>query len=174
MITPKITKNRVMKETTAYIINDMLRSVVTNGTGTSAQIGNWAVAGKTGTTSLDPISTMAISLVTRMPGLLAILRITLGLFGWATILDPTDRTSHYLRNVYGGSFPAQIWKKVMTVALKDLPVQSKFAIPSGIVSGSFDTKSGLLPSSLTPADLSRRRSPPKEIFPLELVMSGFK
>jgi len=38
----------------------------------------------------------------------------------------------------------------MTVALQDLPVQSKFTAPSGIVTGSFDTKSGLLPSSLTP------------------------
>ena len=54
MITPKIEKNRVMKETTAYIINDLLRSVVTDGTAISAQIGDWAVAGKTGTTSLDP------------------------------------------------------------------------------------------------------------------------
>ena len=62
--------------------------------------------------------------------------------------DP-DR-QHYLRSVYGGSFPAKIWKEVMTDALQDLPVQSKFTIPSGIISGSFDTKSGLRPSSLTP------------------------
>lgn len=55
VITPKITKDRVMKETTAYLINSMLRSAVTSGTGRSARIGNWAVAGKTGTTSLDPV-----------------------------------------------------------------------------------------------------------------------
>lgn len=38
----------------------------------------------------------------------------------------------------------------MTVALQDLPVQTEFKQPAGIVSGQFDTKSGLLPSSLTP------------------------
>lgn len=147
LITPKITKNRVMKETTAYIINDMLRSVVTNGTGTSAQIGNWAVAGKTGTTSLDtkyygnksgnPDAWFA-GYTPNYAGVV-----------WMGYDTDPDR-QHYLRNVYGGSFPAQIWKKVMTVALQDLPVQSKFTIPSGIISGSFDTKSGLRPSSLTP------------------------
>ena len=147
VISPKITKNRVMKETTAYIINDMLRSVVTNGTGTSAQIGNWAVAGKTGTTSLDtkyygnksgnPDAWFA-GYTPNYAGVV-----------WMGYDTDPDR-QHYLRNVYGGSFPAQIWKKVMTVALQDLPVQSKFTMPSGIISGSFDTKSGLLPSSLTP------------------------
>jgi penicillin-binding protein 1A len=147
LITSKITKNRVMKETTAYIINDMLRSVVTDGTGTSAQIGNWAVAGKTGTTSLDPDKYGNKSgnpdawFAGYTPNYAGIV--------WMGY-DSDQDGQHYLRNVYGGSFPAQIWKKVMTVALQDLPVQSKFTIPSGIISGSFDTKSGLLPSSLTP------------------------
>lgn len=147
LITPKIIKNRVMKETTAYIINDMLRSVVTDGTGISAQIGNWAVAGKTGTTSLDPDKYGNKSgnpdawFAGYTPNYAGIV--------WMGY-DSDKDGQHYLRNVYGGSFPAQIWKKVMTVALQDLPVQSKFTIPSGIISGSFDTKSGLLPSSLTP------------------------
>ena len=147
LISPKITKNRVMKETTAYIINDMLRSVVTDGTGTSAQIGNWAVAGKTGTTSLDPKYYPNKSgnpdawFAGYTPNYAGVV--------WMGYDTDKDR-QHYLRNVYGGSFPAQIWKKVMIVALKDLPVQSKFTMPSGIISGDFDTKSGLLPSSLTP------------------------
>ncbi|TGE31059.1 PBP1A family penicillin-binding protein [Desulfosporosinus sp. Sb-LF] len=148
LITPKITKNRVMKETTAYIINDMLRSVVTDGTGVSAQIGNWAVAGKTGTTSLDPNKYGNKSgnpdawFAGYTPNYAGIV--------WMGY-DSDPDGQHYLRNVYGGSYPAQIWKKVMTVALQDLPVQSKFTMPSGIISGSFDTKSGLLPGSLTPS-----------------------
>ena len=148
VITPKITKNRVMKETTAYIINDMLRSVVTDGTGYSAQIGNWAVAGKTGTTSLDPNKYGNKSgnpdawFAGYTPNYAGVV--------WMGY-DSDPDGQHYLRNVYGGSFPAQIWRKVMTVALQDLPVQSKFTMPSGIVSGSYDKKSGLLPSSLTPA-----------------------
>ena len=40
-----------MKETTAYLINEMLTSVVTGGTGTSAGFDGMTIAGKTGTTS---------------------------------------------------------------------------------------------------------------------------
>ena len=40
-----------MKESTAYLINEMLQSVVKSGTGTSAKFDNMAIAGKTGTTS---------------------------------------------------------------------------------------------------------------------------
>lgn len=40
-----------MKETTAYLINNMLRSVITAGTGTSAGFDDMTIAGKTGTTS---------------------------------------------------------------------------------------------------------------------------
>jgi penicillin-binding protein, 1A family len=148
IISPKITKNRVMKETTAYIINDMLRSVVTDGTAYSAQIGSWAIAGKTGTTSLDPNKYGNKSgnpdawFAGYTPNYAGVVWM-----GYDS--DPDGK--HYLHNVYGGSYPAQIWRKVMTVALQNLPVQTKFQMPSGIVSGSYDMKSGLLPSNLTPA-----------------------
>lgn len=47
-----IVESRVaMKETTAYLINTMLRSVITGGTGTSAGFDGMTMAGKTGTTS---------------------------------------------------------------------------------------------------------------------------
>jgi len=147
LITPKITKNRVMKETTAYIINNMLRSVVTDGTAISAQIGDWAVAGKTGTTSLDPNKYGNKSgnpdawFAGYTPNFAGVV--------WMGY-DSDPDGQHYLHSVYGGSYPAQIWKSVMTAALQDLPVQSTFVQPTGIVSGSFDTKSGLLPSDLTP------------------------
>ncbi|HIR20048.1 MAG TPA: hypothetical protein IAB33_07155, partial [Candidatus Pelethomonas intestinigallinarum] len=39
-----------MKETTAYLINQILRSVVTSGTGTGANFSGMTIAGKTGTT----------------------------------------------------------------------------------------------------------------------------
>lgn len=41
----------VMADSTAYMITDMLRSVVTSGTGTSANVASLDVAGKTGTTN---------------------------------------------------------------------------------------------------------------------------
>ncbi len=40
-----------MKETTAYLMNKMLRTVVTSGTGTAANFDGMTIAGKTGTTS---------------------------------------------------------------------------------------------------------------------------
>lgn len=45
--------NRVMKDYTAYMVTDMLRSVVNSGTGTTANVSGLDVAGKTGTTNFD-------------------------------------------------------------------------------------------------------------------------
>ena len=144
---PTVTKERVMKETTAYLINDMLRSVVTNGTGYAAQIGNWAVAGKTGTTSLPP----KYGNVTGNPDawFAGYTSKYAGVVWMGYDSDPDGQ--HYMKNVYGGSYPAQIWKKVMTAALATQTVQTEFPRPAGIVSGQIDTKSGLLPSALTPS-----------------------
>jgi len=155
VITPKITKNRVMKETTAYIINSMLRSVVTNGTGTSAQFGNWAVAGKTGTSSLpdnlkNKTGNTDAWFAGYTPNYTGV--VWMGYDSNPDLDKNGTPGPYYLRSVYGGGFPAKIWKKVMTAAHQDLQVQTKFEQPPGIVSGSFDTKSGLLPSSLTPSN----------------------
>ena len=47
-----ITESHVaMKESTAYLMNKMLHSVITGGTGTSASFDGMTIAGKTGTTS---------------------------------------------------------------------------------------------------------------------------
>jgi penicillin-binding protein 1A len=165
IITPTITKNCVMKETTAYIINDLLRSVVTNGTGYSAQIGNWAIAGKTGTTSLDPAKYGNQSgnpdawFAGYTPNYAGVV--------WMGY-DSDPDGQHYLRNVYGGSFPAQIWRKVMTVALQDLPVQTKYSTPSGIANIQFDTKSGLRPSNLTPSKFIATEIGVKEDLPTRI------
>jgi penicillin-binding protein 1A len=44
---------RVMHDYTAYLVTDMLRSVVNSGTGTTAKVPGLDVAGKTGTTNFD-------------------------------------------------------------------------------------------------------------------------
>ncbi|WP_368293703.1 transglycosylase domain-containing protein [Dehalobacter sp. TBBPA1] len=141
-------EKRVMKETTAYLMNDLLRSVVTYGTGTKARIGNWYICGKTGTTSLDPAKFGNRSgnpdawFAGYSPKYAGVV--------WMGY-DQTD-TSHYLYKVYGGSYPASIWKQVMTVAHEGLAVQSSISRPEGLTTVKFDSKSGLLPSSLTPSE----------------------
>jgi penicillin-binding protein 1A len=60
--------------------------------------------------------------------------------------------NHYFYQQYGGNYPARLWKAVMTEALDGLAVQSSIYRPSGLTSVSFDLKSGLLPSTLTPDD----------------------
>ncbi|WP_042354542.1 PBP1A family penicillin-binding protein [Bacillus rubiinfantis] len=46
-------KKKVMQDYTAFLITDMLRTVVDSGTGTMANISGLDIAGKTGTTSFD-------------------------------------------------------------------------------------------------------------------------
>lgn len=165
IITPKITKERVMKETTAYLMNNLLRSVVTGGTAYKAQIGNWAVAGKTGTTSLDPKKYGNKSgnpdawFAGYTPNYVGVV--------WMGY-DQDPDGNHYLHKIYGGSYPAQIWTKVMTAALKDQPVQTEFKQPAGIVSGAIDTKSGLLPSSLTPSQFIQTEIAAQGDFPTQV------
>lgn len=159
--TAQITQQKVMKDTTAYLINDMLSTVVKEGTGTRAQISGWAVAGKTGTTSLpedygnrsgNPDAWFA----GYTPKYTAVV--------WMGYDEDKDK-NHYLRKVYGGSYPARIWKAVMTAALAGEKPQASFTKPSGIVSGQIDTKSGLLPSSLTPAQFVRTEIAAQGDFP---------
>lgn len=165
VVAPQISKNRVMKPTTAYIINDMLRSVVTNGTAYAAQIGNWAVAGKTGTTSLDP---QKYGNKTGNPDawFAGYTPSYVGIVWMGYDSDPDGK--HYLHQVFGGGYPAQLWKKVMTAALEGTQVQTEFQKPDGIVSGQIDTKSGLLPSSLTPSQFIQTEIAANGDFPTEV------
>lgn len=60
-----------------------------------------------------------------------------------------------MRDVFGGHYPALIWKDVMTVVHQDVePV--KFEVPRNIIELRIDIKSGLLPSPYTPAGMIRR------------------
>jgi len=139
-------KKVVMSEQTAFLITDMLQTVVKEGTGRRAQL-NRPVAGKTGTTQLPDTpefrgkdGTTDAWFIGYTPELVGAV--------WMGY-DHTD-AKHYLRNVAGGSYPAAIWKAVMAEALKGKPVRD-FPRPAGIVYVPIDVKSGLLPSELTPS-----------------------
>lgn len=129
----KIVKSVRMSPQTAYLMNDMLQTVVQAGTGTRAKLDR-PVAGKTGTTSFD----VDAWFVGYTPDLVS--AVWLG-------YDKVEA----MTNVFGGSVGAPIWSQVMKVAHQGLPVSS-FPQPEGIVSIPIDYKSGLLPSALTPAE----------------------
>jgi penicillin-binding protein 1A len=138
-------KKVVMSEQTAFLITDMLQTVVKEGTGTRARLDR-PVAGKTGTTQLPDTPEFRGKSGTTDAWFIGYTPELVGAV-WMGY-DQTD-PKHYLRHVAGGTYPALIWKAVMAEALKGQPVR-QFPRPPGIVYVSVDAKSGLLPSELTP------------------------
>ncbi|MCG8400746.1 MAG: penicillin-binding protein 1A, partial [Firmicutes bacterium] len=130
----KPSPRQAMQETTAYLVTSMLQSVVQSGTGTNARLNPRPVAGKTGTTDKGRDIWFA--------------GYTADLVGvvWIGYDQPT-RMPHS----YGGMYPAKIWREVMSNAHEGLPV-NKFNRPPGLVSGTVDSKSGLLPGPNTPPE----------------------
>ncbi len=103
----------------AYVVTDMLRGVISRGTGTAAAIGRPA-AGKTGTTQeyrdawfVGFTPELATSVWVGYPE------------------AQREMTSVHGRRVTGGSFPAEIWAAFMRAALADTPA-SDFTRPEGV------------------------------------------
>lgn len=108
-------KNVAMKETTAYIITEMLQSAVKSGTGTGARLSDRPVAGKTGTTNQGK----DIWFAGYTPELVGVV--------WMGHDEPKP-----MPRSYGGTYPAKVWKEVMSNSLKG--VESKgFERPGGLV-----------------------------------------
>ena len=104
----------VINERSAYILTDMMRGVLTQGTGTAANIGRPA-AGKTGTTS-DYKDAWFVGFT---PDLVA------------SVWIGYDNDG-YLNGITGGSTPAVIWRAFMNKALANTPARD-FTRPNGIV-----------------------------------------
>lgn len=138
----------VMAEETAYMVTDMLRSVVSSGTGTKAQISGHKVAGKTGTTQLPDIPAFKGRRGERDAWFVGY---TPELVGVVWLGYDKTTTNHYLHGLYGGSSCGPIWRKVMVEALRHTPSR-EISRPSGIVFASIDSKSGKRPSALTPKE----------------------
>lgn len=113
----------VVNERSAYILTDMMRGVLTRGTGTAANIGRPA-AGKTGTTS-DYKDAWFIGFT---PDLVA------------SVWIGYDNDG-YLNGITGGSIPAEIWHSFMSESLTNVPVRD-FVKPQGIVSTDIGNKDG--------------------------------
>lgn len=103
---------QVMTENTADSVNYALQRVVSGGTGTGARLGQPA-AGKTGTTGNHVDAWFA----GYTPALSAVVWMGHPPDESGSIPNMTDVRG---RRVTGGSFPATIWKKFMTPALKGL------------------------------------------------------
>ncbi len=123
---------RVVSEEVAYIVTDMMKSVVRAGTGTGANF-NIPIAGKTGTTQ-DSVDAWFVGYTGHYVASL-----------WMGHDEPKDM------GFGGSSYPARLWRKVMEEIHKDLPVVD-FERPQGLVNVNVDTKSGKLPTDLSYMD----------------------
>jgi len=144
-------KRVVMSEQTAYIMTDLLQTVVKSGTGTRAQL-NRPVAGKTGTTE----NTMDIWFMGYTPEFTG--AVWMGFDQEETIKDP---------RAAGGSFPALVWKAVVQKASEGLAVRN-FPQPGGLVRETICIKSGKLPNAFCPpnhliSEIFVEGTTPKEI-----------
>lgn len=121
--------HRVLKETTAYILTDIMEDVVTSGTGTAARFTNvdMPIAGKSGTTS----ETKDLNFVGYTPYL------TAGI--WSGNDTPSTITG-------GSSYHKKIWSTIMGRVHEEKGYPYKeFDIPDGLVYVDINRDTGLLP-----------------------------
>jgi penicillin-binding protein 1A len=116
----------------AYLLTQVMQEVIRRGTGTAANFGRPA-AGKTGTTN-DYADAWFVGYT---PDLVAAVWV-----GYPQGAIPM--TSVHGIHVYGGTFPALIWRNFMAGALAGEPVRD-FVLPAGeLVTVSINPASGLL------------------------------
>ncbi len=133
-------QQEAMKESTAYFMNKMLRSVITGGTGGSAQFGSMTIAGKTGTTS----SYCDRYFVGYTP------------YYSAAVWTGYSKGSEKIPTKYGN--PAvKIWKLVMEQVHEGLENKSFFDKPSGITTVEVCADCGLNPGPLCASDVRGSR-----------------
>ncbi|MHB9004789.1 MAG: penicillin-binding transpeptidase domain-containing protein, partial [Coriobacteriia bacterium] len=125
----------------AYVATDMLRGVITKGTGSSAAIGRPA-AGKTGTTQ----EYRDAWFVGYTPQLVCAV--------WVGY--PEEQRE--MKNVHGvavtgGTFPAKIWSKFMKGALAKAPVL-EFQKPKGVTTASLCSETGLTATEYCPTKVT--------------------
>ena len=145
----ELVQNIAMKETTAYLVTDMLRTVTTSGTGTRAQLSNRDVASKTGTVQLPDLDYFRGLNGNRDAWFAAFSPEMVGIVWMGYDHDKDENGKiQYLRQIYGGKYPALIWKYVIGGASANLP-ESRFSRPAGIVSVTVDSRTGLLPTANT-------------------------
>jgi len=106
----ELNNKRILDESISYYITGILKSVIDSGTGRGANIGRPA-AGKTGTTSNYKDAWFA----GYTPELVTV--VWMGNPESSESMEPIND-----RVVVGGTYPADIWREFMTLALEDQPI----------------------------------------------------
>ena len=128
----KTESHAAMKESTAYAMNELLKNVVRNGTGTGANFSGMTIAGKTGSTNSNndryfvgytPYYTVAV---------------------WVGYDTPT-------RIVASGNPAATLWKTFMSKVHAGLPNKDFEVSSADMVSVTVCTQTGLLASAGCPS-----------------------
>lgn len=126
--------HRVLKETTAYMLTDMMKDVITIGTGGQARLSGMTVAGKTGTTN----DTKDLTFYGYTP------YYTGGIWmGYDTA-----------KTIASGSAHLQIWRTVMQQIHNEQGLTDKeiMARPEGVVTQTYCSASGLAATDLCSQD----------------------
>ena len=127
ILKPEKIYTRVMKDSTAFLITDCLKTVVDSGTGTYAKLGNIAAAGKTGNTNDDYDEWFAGF----SPYYTAVV--------WNGYDTPTTINRGY-------PYPCiKIWKDVMAEIHKGKEA-AQFTKPNSVIKAEVCTVSGLAPT----------------------------
>ena len=121
-------REKVLEETTAFIVNSMLESVVKSGTGQRVRALNRPVAGKTGTTN----NLYDAWFVGYTPDVIT------GV--WVGF----DEEGSLGRGETGSRAASPVWLGFMQRVMADRPVKV-FEVPEGIVFSRIDAETGLLP-----------------------------
>ncbi|HAJ95444.1 MAG TPA: hypothetical protein DCP02_04330 [Actinobacteria bacterium] len=132
---------RILEEPVSYYITGILKKVIEAGTGRGAGIGRPA-AGKTGTTSDYKDAWFA----GYTPELVTIVWI-----GNSESSEPMEPIND--RVVVGGTYPADIWREFMTLALQDSPVMEFTAPEEELVDIEICSESGLRPVFWCPEEI---------------------
>ncbi|WP_242848944.1 transglycosylase domain-containing protein [Syntrophomonas palmitatica] len=125
---------RVMKEQTAWLMTDLLKSVVSGGTGTAAAVPGVITAGKTGTTEKNQDAWFCGF----TPG-----------YTMTVWIGYDEKV--VMRDQYGGGCPARIFRSVMSKMHEKYHPKAK-GMPSGIIKVTVCSKSGKLPSEFCDQD----------------------
>jgi penicillin-binding protein 1A len=118
---------QVLSPATSFVMSEMMKSVVENGTGMRAKALERPVAGKTGTTN----QARSVWFVGFTPDIVA---------GAYVGFDDNSPLGH---REYGGKAALPIWLDFMREAVREQP-ERDFAMPEGVVKRTLDARTGLL------------------------------